>query len=246
MAHFGAEFYDDDAVFSTYARHRQRPDNPNNTLEKPVVFELLGSVVGQRVLDLGCGDALFGRELLAAGARRYVGVEGSRNMVAVAQQNLAGTGGEIIHNALEDWEFPSASFDLVVSRLALHYLADLDTLCAHVYASLVADGRFICSVEHPVITSCDRGWPEGTLRQDWVVDNYFDTGLRVTSWMGGVVQKYHRTVEDYFATFQRAGFIVEQLRESRPQREHFAEQATYERRKRIPLFLFIAGRKADR
>jgi SAM-dependent methyltransferase len=166
-------------------------------------------------------------------------------MISAAQHNLAGTGGEVVHSALEDWEFPSQAFDLVVSRLALHYLADLDTLCVNVHDSLVPGGRFICSVEHPVITSCNRGWPEGTLRQDWVVDDYFDTGLRVTSWMGGVVRKYHRTVEDYFATFQRAGFTVEQLRESRPQPEHFADLATYERRKRIPLFLFLAGRKSD-
>jgi hypothetical protein len=58
------------------------------------------------------------------------------------------------------------------------------------------------------------------------------------------VRKYHRTVEDYFRALQEAGFVVEQLRESRPQREQFAEEQTYERRRRIPLFLFLAGRRA--
>jgi hypothetical protein len=94
-----------------------------------------------------------------------------------------------------------------------------------------------------VITSCDRGWPAGSQRQDWIVDDYFATGLRETEWMGGRVQKYHRTVEDYFAELQRAGFAVEQLRESRPERGRFANEQTYARRMRIPLFLFLAGRK---
>ena len=34
-------FYDDDAVFNTYMARRSRPDNPNDTLEKPVIFELV-------------------------------------------------------------------------------------------------------------------------------------------------------------------------------------------------------------
>jgi hypothetical protein len=61
--------------------------------------------------------------------------------------------------------------------------------------------------------------------------------------MGGRVEKYHRTVEDYFHALQHAGFVVEQLRESSPQRQHFRDEQTYLRRRRIPLFLFLAGRK---
>lgn len=71
----------------------------------------------------------------------------------------------------------------------------------------------------------------------------FDTGLRVTEWLGGRVEKYHRTVEEYFVALQLNGFVVEQLRESSPQRTHFQDEQTFLRRKRIPLFLFLAGRK---
>jgi SAM-dependent methyltransferase len=195
------------------------------------------------VLDLGCGDAAFGRIVLAHGGSAYLGVEGSRNMGALARETLAGTSGQVQHCVIEDWEAPAAAFDLAVARLSLHYLADLAPVFAQVYKSLAAGGRFVFSVEHPVITSCDRGWPAGTLRQDWVVDDYFVTGARETAWMGGTVRKYHRTVEDYFRALQKAGFVVEQLRESRPLREHFADEQIFARRMRIPLFLFLAGRK---
>jgi hypothetical protein len=40
----GPAFYDDDAVFATYTAHRQQPNNPPDTLEKPIVLELVGSV----------------------------------------------------------------------------------------------------------------------------------------------------------------------------------------------------------
>ncbi len=243
MTASGPAFYDDDAVFATYMAARQRPDGPNNTLEQPITLELAGDLAGRRVLDLGCGDAGFGRMVLAQGGGMYLGVEGSRNMAAAARETLLGTSGQVQHCAIEDWQAPVAAFDLATARLALHYLSDLAPVFAQVYHALAAGGRFVFSVEHPVITSCDRGWSAGTLRQDWVVDDYFATGARDTTWMGGTVRIYHRTVEDYFRALQAAGFVVEQLRESRPQRELFADEQTYERRRRIPLFLFLAGRK---
>lgn len=49
----GPEFYDDGAVFAEYTARRLRPDNPNDTMEKPVLLELLGELAGKRILDKG-------------------------------------------------------------------------------------------------------------------------------------------------------------------------------------------------
>ncbi len=239
----GASFYDDNDVFNTYMQRRQRAENPNDTIEKPIMMELVGTVQGKRILDLGCGDAVFGRESLANGCESYLGVEGSHNMVDVARETLSGTKGKVFQSTLEAWDYPTAAFDLVVSRLVLHYIDDIGMLFGNVHCSLVNNGQFIFSAEHPVITSSDKGWQAGTQRQDWVVDNYFDTGERITNWMGGDVRKYHRTLEDYFRVIQSAGFTVEHLREGRPQRENFITDETYQRRMRIPLFLIMSLRK---
>ena len=238
----GPAFYDDENVFTTYMRRREDPDNPNNTLEKPVRLEILGDLAGLRILDLGCGDAAFGREALALGARGYTGIDGSANMVAAARQTLAGSGGTVEQATIEGGDYPSAVFDLVISRLALHYVEDFAAVCAQVQRTLVTGGRFVFSVEHPVITSCARGWQSGE-RQAWIVDDYFVVGQRVTTWMGDEVTKYHRTVVCYFTALQAAGFTVESLRESHPQRALFTDEALYARRQRIPLFLFLAARK---
>lgn len=61
--------------------------------------------------------------------------------------------------------------------------------------------------------------------------------------MGGNVRKYHRTLEDYFRIIQSASFTVERLREGQPQRENFLTDETYQRRKRIPLFLIMSLRR---
>jgi SAM-dependent methyltransferase len=244
MGLVGPDFYDDPDVFETYMCHRERADNPNDTLEKPVLMELLGNLNGKRILDLGCGDAAMGKEAFGLGCAAYLGVEGSYNMLALAAQNLAGTEGQVLQGDLETWEPPNEAFDLIVSRLVFHYLSALDDVLMRANQALVPGGRIVFSVEHPVITSCERAWQGQGLRQDWIVDNYFESGRRETQWLGSQVIKVHRTVEDYFLALQRAGFVVESLREARPQRAQFRSEETYLRRMRIPLFLFLAGRKA--
>ena len=242
MGKNGPEFYDDEAVFATYTSRREtRIDSPNETLEKPVFDELIGNLSNLRILDLGCGNAAFGLEALQGGCRSYLGIDGSQKMIVAAQEKLAGLQGKVVRASIEDWDYPSHQFDLVTSRLALHYVQEIEPVFAKVYRTLVAGGRFIFSVEHPVITSCDRAWQNVGLRQDWIVDDYFETGPRITNWMGGEVIKYHRTAEDYFIGLRTAGFGVDAMRESRPQRARFRDEATYERRKRIPLMLFFSA-----
>ena len=141
----GSTFYDDETVFATYQQGRQRLDNPNDTLEKPVILELIGDIAGKSVFDLGCGDAAIGRELLQGGAAAYVGVDGSAKMVALASQTLAGSVGRVIQQPIEDWHYPPATFDRVLARLVLHYVADFPTLCTKVWQTLRPGGKFVFS-----------------------------------------------------------------------------------------------------
>lgn len=244
MTYSGPRFYDDPDRFAEYMRMRQRPGNANDTLEKPVFQEMVGTVEGLRILDLGCGDASFGREALLEGCLAYVGLEGSRNMADAARKRLAGLTGEVVQTTLEEWTFPPAAFDLVVSQLALHYVQDFDAMVSQVTRTLSEGGRFVFSVEHPVVTSCDRSAQPSGVHLDWIVDDYFITGRRVKHWLGGDVVIYHRTIEDYFMALRRVGFVVESLREARPQKAHFTEADEYERRLRIPRLLFLAASKS--
>jgi SAM-dependent methyltransferase len=164
-------------------------------------------------------------------------------MAREARSTLAGTAGTVEEATIEAWTYPTEAFDLVISRLALHYIDDIDATFRKVLGALRAGGRFVFSVEHPVLTSCDRAYPEGVKRQDWIVDEYHVAGRRVTRWLGQDVVKYHRTVEAYFGGLQRAGFVVDGLREGSPRRERFLREETYLRRLRIPLMLLLAARK---
>lgn len=239
----GATYLDDDARFTDYSANRHRVDSPNETLERPIFVEMVGDVEGLDILDLGCGDGRYGVELLQAGCQSYTGIESSQKMVKVAVQHLHGTTSQIVHEQIEAWEFPRERFDLVVSRLALHYVPDLEATFRNVHKTLKPDGRFIFSIVHPVITSCDRSRANRGKRLDWIVDDYFVAGPRRVFFMGDFVEQHHRTVEELFTGLQQTNFRVEQLRESCPQRIHFTDEALFERRRRIPLFLFLASSK---
>ncbi|MBW4512766.1 MAG: methyltransferase domain-containing protein [Scytonematopsis contorta HA4267-MV1] len=236
------EFYDIPEVLENYLAHRRRPDNPNNALERPLFLELAGDLSNLDIIDLGCGDASFGKEALLQGASSYEGVEVSEAMFDVARKTLVGTSGKVHHESIEKWRAKDKQVDLVSSRLALNYVENLKPVFQEVYKSLRPGARMIVSVEHPVITSNFASLAEGR-RTTWLVDNYFKPGARMHMWLGSEVTKYHHTLEEYFDLVYYAGFELERVRESCPKRDNFLSQKEYERRLRIPLFLFIAARK---
>lgn len=242
MNYRGSQNYDQDHFFDQYTQRRAWTESANETIEKPIIDQMLDQEA-KHILDLGCGNASFGNELIERGAISYLGLEGSIRMVEAAQKTLQYHQAQVIHTTLEEWDYPEEQFDLVVSRLVIHYIQDIDLFFANVYKTLKRNGTFIFSIEHPVMTSSYGMAPPEGLKQDWTVDNYFISGEREQEWLGSKVRKFHRTIEDYFLALQKAGFVIEQLRESKPCKENFKNFDTYQRRLRIPLFLFLGSRK---
>ncbi|MEO1286269.1 MAG: methyltransferase domain-containing protein [Chloroflexota bacterium] len=239
----GHDFYDEEAVFERYIKGRERQYTPNDTIEYPSLMAVIGDYQSLDILDLGCGDGRFGIELLNGGCSSYTGIEASSRMVELAKTALVDKG-VVHHRTIEAWDYSVAHYDLVVSRLALHYVDNIETVFQTIYHALKPDGRFIFTVEHPVLTSHNESLEKlGGLRLNWIVDNYFVRGERNIRWMGSEVVKYHRTIEDYFSTLQSVGFKIEHLREPAPERSLIDDDALYERRKRIPLFLLLSARK---
>lgn len=235
-------FYDGPGVHDRYTAHRQNGRlSPNHVMEEPAVLVEVGDPAGLRILDLGCGDAAFGRLLLTAGARSYRGVDSSSSMVEQAGRTLAGTTGRVDHADIENFVADANSVDLLTARLSLHYVADLDSVLAGCARALAPAGRLLITVVHPVITSYDNR--PATPRTTWTVDDYFDLGPRIRAWMGSQVTWHHRTVETYFAAITRAGLTVTSLRECEPDASHFqGDTDELTRRRRVPLFLLLNAR----
>jgi SAM-dependent methyltransferase len=240
-----SDFYDRPGVLERYRDATAGVSDPKDVMEEPALLEEIGDPRGLRVVDLGCGDAAIGRTLLAAGCARYLGLDASAQMVAAAQETLQGTAGEVVREDIAAFAASPGAFDLVISRLALHYLADLDGVLTAARACLSPGGRIVFSTVHPVMTSNDPREDPEALMTDWVVDGYFDAGPRDRRWLGDTVRWHHRTVEDHVTALRRAGFTLTALRECPPQLDRFGgDRAEYARRCRIPRFLLLAGTAA--
>ncbi len=167
-------------------------------------------------------------------------MDGSASMVQAATATLHGTTGRAVQVDMEDFSASPSSFDLIVSRLALHYVEDVAPVLAACHRCLSPGGRLVFTVVHPMLSSYDSG-TQGT-RTSWVVDDYFVRGARQREWMGGTATWFHRTIEDYVDALKTAGFALSSLRECEPNEERFAgDVGEYERPRRVPLFLLIAA-----
>ncbi|MDQ0273546.1 SAM-dependent methyltransferase [Cytobacillus purgationiresistens] len=163
-------------------------------------------------------------------------------MIEQAELNLqAWKNSQIIHSALELYSFSVSNYHMIVSQLVLHYLEDFRQICENIYNSLHSGGKFVFSVQHPVITSSFKS--SGAKRADWVVDDYFQKGKRIEPWIEEQVIKYHRTIEEYFMILKDTGFIINELSEATPDEKNFPSREEYERRKRMPLFLLFSCEK---
>lgn len=241
--HLGNHFYDSDEVFETYISHRKKANNPNELIEKPIVLELLEDVQG-KVLDLGCGYGDIAEKVLQSGASQYIGVDASAKMIDHGKELWRHIPQiQLFQSSLEDWEYGAVKYDWVISRLVLHYLSNLETVFQQIHSALKPQGQFLFSVEHPVRTSSMHLPQQKGKKTSWMVDQYFELGPRDQPWMGSHVVKHHRSLEAYWNLINKAGFQVTSIHEGCPQKVHFTDEAEYERRKRIPLFLIMRATK---
>lgn len=237
MNYRGSSAYDQSEFFSNYLKRRGRKDSPNNAIEGPIIYELIGDFTNITVLDLGCGDAGFGKELLENGAKQYTGLEGSKQMAATAIQQISGMNGVIHLESMESFQYPQNEYDLVTSRFAIHYVDNIQKLFNNVHNALKENGKFVFSIQHPLTTSSFESKKAGDRRENWIVDDYFIAGERKEPWMDEVVIKFHRTIEQYFQALVKAGFQIVDLREGEPKIEHFSNEEEFKRRLRIPVVL---------
>ncbi|MNV60199.1 biotin biosynthesis protein BioC [compost metagenome] len=150
-----------------------------------------------------------------------------------------------IQMPIEDIEFASEQFDVVISSLALHYVKSFEAICRKVHTYLKPGGSFIFSVEHPIFTSRnEQDWyvdDQGN-RLHWPVDHYQSEGLRETTFLTENVIKYHRTISTYFNDLIGAGFAIKAVKEPKPSDE-MSDDPWMKDEDRRPMFLIISAEK---
>lgn len=105
------------------------------------------------MLDLGCGYGWHCAYAVSRGAEEALGIDLSSRMIGEAGKRSGDPKITYRVCALEEYDYPEAAWDCVVSNLALHYIADLDEIFRKVFRTLKPGGTFLFNMEHPVFTA---------------------------------------------------------------------------------------------
>ncbi len=239
--------YDNPDFFAGYERLRRMQLGLNEAMEWPAFKRLLpASLKGLRILDLGCGMGHFARAARSMGAGEVVGVDVSERMLAEACERTKDDAISYTRADIESFEPARDTFDLVASSLAIHYVADYPRLAGRVAQALKPGGRFVFSVEHPVMTCIAlKDWcraPDGA-KLHWPIDRYCEEGPRETRWYVDGVIKHHRTVETYVQGLLDAGLVLIGLLEPLPEPEFLKRRPDLIEECRRPPFMLLAADK---
>ena len=117
---------------------------PEEAVEKGIV-EIMGGRKVEFMLDLGTGTGRM-LELLADGYRRGIGVDSSREMIAVARAKLGSAGishAQVRLGDIADLDPGIGKADLIVLHQVLHYFDDPGRMLTHARQALAPGGEIL-------------------------------------------------------------------------------------------------------
>lgn len=143
---------------SGVAQYCELPDVSNVEIIFPAVLSHLGPVNGRDILDYGCGEGRFARQLRQRGAQ-VTGVDLSGEMIDIANARSLQTGIQYRLMSENSLSFiPDESFDACAAILVFmmsQKKADILQSMREIHRVLRPQGKFVYAITHPCFV--DRG-----------------------------------------------------------------------------------------
>lgn len=230
----------------------------HRTLIDPGLLQVLGPVRALELLDLGCGNGYLCRRFAREGAR-VTGVDASAAAIERARRREAREPLGITYHVADAADLSvlsDASFDVVVSNMALMDIEDAEGAIREVARVLRPGGRLVFSLSHPCFDL-----PGGA--SAWVVERVDFTSTvwrkvhryrelfaapvpwRLEGDRLAYTPAYHRPLSWYVRTLRAAGFVVTALEEPAPTEEFLSVSPQGPWIAEIPLHCVIEARKSD-
>lgn len=244
-----------DVYARKWAKLMRRGDNAaHRYLEKPAMFRKLPSLNGKVVLCIGCGTGEECAQLKKRGAKRVVGVDISKGVIAEARKSYPDLEFHLMD--LEKLKFPAGTFDFIYSSLTLHYIKEWLKPLQHIHKMLKKGGVFLFSTHHPLYwgSKITRSQKEDTVSLGYVRaesgmtkvwGDYFKSRKVDDVWFKEFkVTFYHRPLAAIMSDIVMSGFTIADVVEPRPTKAAVKANASfYKIHTKIPLFMIFELKK---
>jgi SAM-dependent methyltransferase len=215
------------------AEVRRGADVAREWLNNPAFLAFIGDLREREVLDAGCGEG-YNTRILARRGARMTGIDISERMIELAREaeHREPLGIRYARASYADLApFADASFDAVVSFMALMDGPRFDLAMREAFRVLRPAGTLAFSITHPCFLTRDATWlrDEAGVKIKWTVANYFDSAGSVERWRFEdaskeapefVVPRFDRTLSEYVNPLIAAGFVLREIQEPRPSEEY--------------------------
>ncbi len=211
----------------------------------PFTFKLLGDVSGKTVLDLGCGEGGYSRELAKKGAI-VTAVDCAERVIDYCKSEAENEHLDItffLRNSCDLYDVENNSFDIVLASMMLMDCEDFEGTIREIHRVLKPSGKLFASVLHPcfAVNGNGIGRKDTGVDRKVVVANYFYPKERlepIAKDANELVVWRHRTIEDYVKAFVENGLTIVDLNEPSPDAVTDKSTVMLDWLRRIPLFLF--------
>jgi len=210
---------------------RAEPKLLSDFTARPFLLSWCEAVDAQSVLDLGCGEGYFTRQLKQRGAARVEGIDSSREMIsaAAAAEEAEPLGIRYqVRDATQLSGFRDGEFDLVVAVFLFNYVdcEKMTEIMKGIFRTLRNGGRFIFSVPHPFFAFLHEETPPFLFQRNGAGyfsgrNKLFEGKIWQRDGSNVPVRCIHKTLDDYFRALTAAGFTsMPDVRELHAQPKH--------------------------
>ncbi len=124
-------------------------------VEGEAVFDLLGVVSGDHILDAGCGTGVFTTDLVASGAK-VVGLDISQPMLKAAVRKMQGPSFTAIKGDMRKLPFKDEVFTKTVSITALEFVEDAQSAIQELFRVTRPGGRVLVATLNSLSSWAER------------------------------------------------------------------------------------------
>lgn len=190
------------------------------------VHEMMGNVHGLSILDVGCGEGRFCRQLAQRGGL-VTGLDLTRRLIEEARERGQA---DYVRGNGEALPFLSSRFDWVVSYIALLDIPDYRAAIDEMVRVLKPGGR-LAYVNLQAYCTTGAGWTDfgSGSRDHFVFDHYAYEHGSWAAWGDIRVANYHRPLSAYFSAFLGSGLRLVRFAEPLPDWDLWGYDARYAR-----------------